>query len=131
VKGENMTKAVYKTKEVADLLGVSTDYIYGLVKKNNIPHVRVGTRIIRYPITSIHEWMNNNDEVSKELSLLTEKERKALKEAVLVLYLADSSDYINGLWDVVRAIIGEKVEEESFSLEKVLNLLDPELGKGE
>lgn len=126
-----MTKAVYKTKEVADLLGVSTDYIYGLVKKNNIPHVRVGTRIIRYPITSIHEWMNNNDEVSKELSLLTEKERKALKEAVLVLYLADSSDYINGLWDVVRAIIGEKVEEESFSLEKVLNLLDPELGKGE
>lgn len=123
-----MEKAVYTTKEVAELLGVSVNHVYDLVKKKEIPHFRIGSKTIRYRIESIQEWMKSNDEVSKAISQLTEKERNALKEAVLVLYLADSSDYINGLWEVVRAIMGDKMEDEAFKLEKVLHLLDPELG---
>jgi hypothetical protein len=63
------------------------------------------------------------------ISDLTKKEKNALKEAVTVLYLNDRSDYINGLWDVVRAIIGEKVDDEDFNLKTLLHALDPEMGR--
>lgn len=57
---------------------------------------------------------------------LTEKERKALNEAVSVLWLSDSSDYINGLWDIVQTIVGDEIyHDEQFTLNSVIDVLDP------
>jgi transcriptional regulator with XRE-family HTH domain len=58
------------------------------------------------------------------LNVLSDKEKKALKEAMSVLWLKDSSDYIKGLWGVVNAIIGEEiVQNEGFRLEDWLDLM--------
>lgn len=49
-------------------------------------------------------------EVEEILAGLTEKEREALKEAVTVLWLNDRSDYINGLWDIIRILMGTDID---------------------
>lgn len=49
-------------------------------------------------------------ELKKTLAGLTEKEREALKEAVSVLWLNDRSDYINGLWDIIRILMGTDID---------------------
>lgn len=67
------------------------------------------------------------NEIFKMLQDLTDKEREALKEAITVIYLADKSDYINGLWGVVTAIIGDDIDEEGVDIKRILNFLDPEL----
>lgn len=69
------------------------------------------------------------EKVLEMLKTLTDKERKALEEAISVIYLNDSSDYINGLWGVVTAIIGDRVNEEGFDIKDILHVLDPELVK--
>jgi hypothetical protein len=58
---------------------------------------------------------------------LTEKEKEALKAAASVIYLNDRSDYINGLWDVIKAIVGDKLyEDDEFGVEKIVKILDQE-----
>lgn len=49
-------------------------------------------------------------ELEKTLAGLTEKEREALKEAVRVLWLNDRSDYINGLWDIIRILMATYID---------------------
>lgn len=63
------------------------------------------------------------DKVDNALSLLTEKEKLALRESLQVIYLDDKSDYINGLWDVIRAIIGDQMDEDEFNVEEWLTKL--------
>lgn len=50
------------------------------------------------------------EKVEAILAELTEKERAVLKEAVTVLWLNDSSDYINGLCDIIRVLMGEDID---------------------
>ena len=58
------------------------------------------------------------------LNELSDKEKKALEEAISVLYFNDSSDYITGLWAVVRAILGnDVVHNEGFNLKDWFNLM--------
>jgi uncharacterized protein (DUF433 family) len=63
----------------------------------------------------------------KMIGSLTEKEKEALKAAASVIYLNDRSDYINGLWDVIKAIVGDKLyEDDEFGVEKIVKILDQE-----
>lgn len=56
---------------------------------------------------------------------LTQKEMKALRVATTVLWLNDRSDYINGLWDVLRAILGDdRVDDEKFNLDDLQKTVD-------
>lgn len=58
------------------------------------------------------------------IDTLTDREKSALNEAVAVLYLNDSSDYVTGLWAVVRAIIGDNiVGNEGFNIRELSNTL--------
>lgn len=58
------------------------------------------------------------------LNELSDKEKEALKEAISVLYFNDSSDYIGGLWSVVRAILGYEItNNEGFNVEDWFNLM--------
>ncbi|MEX3623546.1 helix-turn-helix transcriptional regulator [Viridibacillus arvi] len=58
------------------------------------------------------------------LKSLTEREKQALSEALSVIHLNDSSDYINGLWAVVKVLIGDAVvENEGFNTRSWTDLL--------
>jgi hypothetical protein len=68
----------------------------------------------------------DNDKVLEMANTLTEKEKNALKEAISVIWLDDSSDYLNGLWDVVRVIIGsEIIDDDDFNLKVLIDILTP------
>lgn len=41
-----MEKMVYSVKEVASLLGISKSLAYTLVKKGEIPSIKLGTRVV-------------------------------------------------------------------------------------
>jgi transcriptional regulator with XRE-family HTH domain len=58
------------------------------------------------------------------LNELTYKEKKALEEALSVLWLEDSSDYINGLWGVIKAILGDDiVSSDGFVLKDWMDIM--------
>lgn len=57
---------------------------------------------------------------------LTEKELEALNHAVSVIWLNDNSDYLNGLWDIIRTIIGDDLfNDEDFSNDVLYKVLRP------
>jgi excisionase family DNA binding protein len=49
-------KIVLDVKEVSELLGVSTDSIYALVRESKIPHIRIRRRILFHK-ESLEAWM--------------------------------------------------------------------------
>lgn len=49
----------YSTKEIAEITGLSISTIRKLTRKGELPHVKVGRRII-YPVTAVHEWLLAN-----------------------------------------------------------------------
>ena len=52
-------RRVYTVKEIAEILGISKNAAYDLVKsENGFVTVRIG-KTIRVPIESIDEWLNN------------------------------------------------------------------------
>lgn len=85
--------------------------------------------MIRHKILSTSTPSKNSptpNTLTEIIQSLTKKEQEALKAAVSVLYFEDSSDYANGLWEVVRAIIGnELVDDENFHINKVRDILCP------
>lgn len=67
------------------------------------------------------------EQIKELIKNSTAKEKMALKESVTVLYLSDSSDYINGLYDVVKAIVGEDMfYSDDFNVDDVYKLLRSE-----
>lgn len=58
-----MGSKTMKVKEVAGYLGVHTDMIYALVKQKQIPHVRLGSRIL-FTEASIQSWIKDQEEQS-------------------------------------------------------------------
>jgi len=52
-------RRVYTVKEIAEILGISKNAAYDLVKsENGFVTVRIG-KTIRVPIESFDEWLNN------------------------------------------------------------------------
>jgi len=52
-----MERTTFTVLEVAGYIGVSRDFVYSLVARNEIPHIRIGSRIV-FKRTSIDSWMN-------------------------------------------------------------------------
>lgn len=50
-------------KEVAGYLRVHTDMIYALVRQKQIPHVRLGNRIL-FTKETIHSWIQDLESMS-------------------------------------------------------------------
>ncbi|ASK64207.1 DNA-binding protein [Virgibacillus phasianinus] len=55
-----MERQTMTVKEVADFLGVHTDTIYALVKEKQIPHLKIGTRIL-FTKESISLWIQDQE----------------------------------------------------------------------
>jgi excisionase family DNA binding protein len=47
-------------EDVADIIGMGTDWIYAQVRGNRIPHVRLG-RYVRFRSESIDEWIRERE----------------------------------------------------------------------
>lgn len=58
-----MERETMTVKDVAAYLRVHTDMIYALVKQKEIPHVRLGSRIL-FTKESIQGWMLDQEEKS-------------------------------------------------------------------
>lgn len=55
-----MKRHTWTVKEVAAYLGVHTDTIYSLVKSKQLPHVKVGNRIL-FTKGSIDLWIEDQE----------------------------------------------------------------------
>jgi len=51
-----MAKLYYAPREVAEILSISDDAVLDLVKRGEIPALRVSTRITRIPIAAFDRW---------------------------------------------------------------------------
>jgi excisionase family DNA binding protein len=51
-----MLRKTMTVKEVAEFIGVSKDLIYELVRTKQVPHVRIGKRII-FNQESLENWL--------------------------------------------------------------------------
>ena len=49
----------YSASEIARLTGLSISTVRKLTKKGELPHLKVGRRIL-YPVTAIHQWLLTN-----------------------------------------------------------------------
>lgn len=50
-------RLAYSVRDVAEVLGVSTDTVYELIRGNKIPHRRLGRRIL-IPVQAFTDWLN-------------------------------------------------------------------------
>ncbi|WP_430787149.1 helix-turn-helix domain-containing protein [Virgibacillus flavescens] len=58
-----MERQTMTVKEIAAYLGVHTDTIYAMVKSKQIPHLKMGTRIL-FTKESIHLWIQDQEYTS-------------------------------------------------------------------
>jgi transcriptional regulator with XRE-family HTH domain len=102
-------------KDMAKKLGVTVSYLSAIEKgKRSIPGDWAEQISEHYELTEQQVQELTNLLIIDSLS---EREKLALNEAISVLYLNDRSDYLNGLWAVVRAIVGDSVvENEGFDI---------------
>lgn len=49
--------AVLDVRETAAFLAVTVDTVYRLTRKGELPHVRVGTRAIRYRVVDLETYL--------------------------------------------------------------------------
>ena len=60
---ENKQRLVYSVYDLVDLLGLSISSVYKGVNENEIPHVKVGSRIL-IPKKMLDEWLTKKDNQS-------------------------------------------------------------------
>lgn len=51
-----MDRLYYTPREVAEILAISDDAVLRLIRKGDLPALRVSTRIIRIPIIAFDRW---------------------------------------------------------------------------
>ncbi len=44
------------SQDAAELISISVRHLWSLTKKNQVPHVRLGKRII-YPVEALNQWL--------------------------------------------------------------------------
>ena len=59
--GRSLERMAYTVLEVAEVLGLSKDKVYELIRGNRIPHKRLGRRII-VPRKRFEEWLAESDD---------------------------------------------------------------------
>lgn len=55
-----MQRRTIKVAEAAEYIGVSKDTIYKLVRKQEIPHIRLGKRIL-FRVESLEAWLQERE----------------------------------------------------------------------
>lgn len=55
-----MEKSIYTPKEVCEILCVSKNTLYKMIKENKIAYVRISDRCFRIPQTYIDDYISQN-----------------------------------------------------------------------
>lgn len=55
-----MTDRLLTAEDVAELIGMRTDYVYKLARRDQIPHHRFG-RTLRFRAEAIEEWLRASE----------------------------------------------------------------------
>ena len=55
-----MSKALMNYQETAEMLSVKLGTLYAWVCERKIPHIRLGTRLIRFDRSEIERWIDNS-----------------------------------------------------------------------
>ncbi|MDR3110569.1 MAG: helix-turn-helix domain-containing protein [Planctomycetaceae bacterium] len=58
-------KLAYSMREVSNLLGLSVRTVFSLTKKNELPHVRVGKRVL-YPVDRLKAFLSQPTKPNKD-----------------------------------------------------------------
>lgn len=53
-----MNKAMYTIQELSDFLSISQSMIRKLVRNNDIPYLRIGSKLL-FPIIEINVWLKD------------------------------------------------------------------------
>ena len=61
-----MKRTTFNVTEIAEYLGVSRDLIYTMVSKNEVPHVRLSSRIL-FKRESIDRWLEELEKRSVKI----------------------------------------------------------------
>lgn len=102
--------------DMAKKLGVTASYLSAV--ENGKRRLPIEWREIILSKYKLNESQRLELLETTALDTLSEREFEAVKAVLTVLYLDDSSDYINGLWEVLIAILGhEVVRNDSFSVD--------------
>jgi excisionase family DNA binding protein len=48
---------LWDAEDVADMLGMTTDWVYREVREDRIPHIKLGPRRVRFRKEAIDEWL--------------------------------------------------------------------------
>lgn len=59
--GTNGVRELLAAEEVAQLLGMSLDWVYAQTRKGRIPHIRLG-RSVRYRRQAIFDWLEKKEQ---------------------------------------------------------------------
>jgi excisionase family DNA binding protein len=51
-------KTILSVTDLSEMLGVSTDTVYAMVRENQVPYIRARRRILFY-LDSIVDWLKN------------------------------------------------------------------------
>jgi len=54
---DNPVRLLLRPQEAANALGVSLRALMGWVSANEIPHVRLGARNLRFPVDALRTWV--------------------------------------------------------------------------
>ncbi len=54
-------RLVYSVYEIVEILGISISSAYQAIERNEIPHVKVGSRIL-IPKKMLDEWLSKHDQ---------------------------------------------------------------------
>lgn len=52
-----MQKTILSYAEAAELLGIVRNTLYSMVRRKRIPHVRLGSRLVRFRRAELEAWM--------------------------------------------------------------------------
>ncbi len=46
--------------QAAEFLGLKIDTLYSMVSRREVPHVRIGRRLVRFDRTELHRWLERH-----------------------------------------------------------------------
>ena len=68
MRARQLERKAYSVQDVADMLGVSVDIVYRLVKRDDLPHKKLGGRIV-VPTPLFEAWLEQRLNDDTEASL--------------------------------------------------------------
>lgn len=64
----DLSRLAYTAREVAAMLGVSERHVYESCRRDELPHLRIGRRVI-FPKRRFEQWLNGESDTAPRTAL--------------------------------------------------------------